>query len=144
MALKSRNKVSANFNMSSMTDIVFLLLIFFMLTFGIERHEELDLQLPQGNAKVTEKSATIAIHIQDVENEETKKPNLFIDIGNGIVPVEFTDIEDELKSAVEKFEGFKGISLYTDKTIDIEYIANIMLIASNNDYKIALVISEEE
>ncbi|MDC3105418.1 biopolymer transporter ExbD, partial [bacterium] len=32
MALKSRNKVSPNFNMSSMTDIVFLLLIFFMLT----------------------------------------------------------------------------------------------------------------
>ena len=32
MALRSRNKISANFNMSSMTDIVFLLLIFFMLT----------------------------------------------------------------------------------------------------------------
>jgi len=32
MGLRSRNKVSANFNMSSMTDIVFLLLIFFMLT----------------------------------------------------------------------------------------------------------------
>ena len=32
MALRSRNKVSPNFNMSSMTDIVFLLLIFFMLT----------------------------------------------------------------------------------------------------------------
>ena len=32
MSLRSKNKVSANFSMSSMTDIVFLLLIFFMLT----------------------------------------------------------------------------------------------------------------
>ena len=47
MALKSKNKVSANFNMSSMTDIVFLLLIFFMLTSTLVTQNALDLLLPK-------------------------------------------------------------------------------------------------
>ena len=88
-ALKSRNKVSANFNMSSMTDIVFLLLIFFMLTFAIPRHEEFDLQLPQGSAKTTETSETIAIHIEDVVDDTVRIPNFYIDIGPGPISIKF-------------------------------------------------------
>jgi len=143
MALKSRNKVSANFNMSSMTDIVFLLLIFFMLTFGIPRHEELDLNLPKGSAKTTENSETIAIHIEDVE-DTVRMPNLYIDIGSGLVSIEFENIEEQLQVAInEDTTAFKGITLYTDKTIDVEHVSNIMLIASKNDYKIALAVKEE-
>ena len=46
MAVKSRSKVSAQFNMSSLTDIIFLLLIFFMLTSSIVTPNALNLQLP--------------------------------------------------------------------------------------------------
>lgn len=46
MSLKSRNKVSAEFNMSSMTDIVFLLLIFFMLTSNFVTPSALNVNLP--------------------------------------------------------------------------------------------------
>lgn len=46
MAVKKRNKVSPNFNMSSLTDIIFLLLIFFMLTSSIVTPNALNLQLP--------------------------------------------------------------------------------------------------
>ncbi len=46
MAVKKRNKVSAEFNMSSLTDIIFLLLIFFMLTSSIVTPNALELQLP--------------------------------------------------------------------------------------------------
>ncbi|HMT51896.1 MAG: biopolymer transporter ExbD [Saprospiraceae bacterium] len=46
MAVKKRSKVSAEFNMSSLTDIIFLLLIFFMLTSSIVTPNALDLQLP--------------------------------------------------------------------------------------------------
>jgi biopolymer transport protein ExbD len=54
MALRSRNKVSANFNMSSMTDIVFLLLIFFMLTSTLVSPNALKLLLPSSKAKTLE------------------------------------------------------------------------------------------
>lgn len=46
MSVKKRSKVSAEFNMSSLTDIIFLLLIFFMLTSSIVTPNALDLQLP--------------------------------------------------------------------------------------------------
>jgi biopolymer transport protein ExbD len=46
MGIKKRNKVSADFNMSSLTDIIFLLLIFFMLTSAVVSPNALDLQLP--------------------------------------------------------------------------------------------------
>ena len=62
MALRSRNKVSANFNMSSMTDIVFLLLIFFMLTSTLVSPNALKLLLPSSKAKTLEKQ-TISISI---------------------------------------------------------------------------------
>jgi biopolymer transport protein ExbD len=144
MALKSRNKVSANFNMSSMTDIVFLLLIFFMLTFGIERHEELDLQLPEGSAKMTEKSETIAIHIEDVVDDSLSIPNFYIDIGSGPISVKFENIDEKIKGVIsEDTAAFKGITLYTDKTVAVEHVSNIMLIASQNDCKIALALEEE-
>lgn len=46
MGLKKKSKVSPNFNMSSLTDIIFLLLIFFMLTSSLVTPNALNLQLP--------------------------------------------------------------------------------------------------
>ena len=62
MALRGRNKISPNFNMSSMTDIVFLLLIFFMLTSTLVSPNALKLLLPNSKAKTLEKQ-TISISI---------------------------------------------------------------------------------
>ena len=55
MALKSKNKVSAEFSMSSMTDIVFLLLLFFMLTSTLVTTNALDLVLPNSTAQTVKK-----------------------------------------------------------------------------------------
>lgn len=57
MGLKKRTKVSAEFNMSSLTDIIFLLLIFFMLTSSVVSPTAINLQLPNSSkrAKQTKK-----------------------------------------------------------------------------------------
>jgi len=47
MALRRRSKVSASFSMSSMTDIVFLLLIFFMITSTLVHPNALKLVIPR-------------------------------------------------------------------------------------------------
>ena len=60
MGLGSRNKVSAEFSMSSLTDIIFLLLIFFMLTSNFVRVEPFD--LPKSDAK-TVAPATVVVSI---------------------------------------------------------------------------------
>ncbi len=49
MGIKKRNKVSAQFNMSSLTDIIFLLLIFFMLTSTLVAPNALNLKLPSSS-----------------------------------------------------------------------------------------------
>ena len=60
MGLGNRNKVSAEFSMSSLTDIIFLLLIFFMLTSNFVRVEPFD--LPKSDAK-TVAPATVVVSI---------------------------------------------------------------------------------
>jgi biopolymer transport protein ExbD len=58
MGLKKNSKVSAEFNMSSLTDIIFLLLIFFMLTSSLVVPNALNLQLPGKKSSTTAPSKT--------------------------------------------------------------------------------------
>ena len=125
MGLRSRNKVSANFNMSSMTDIVFLLLIFFMLTSTLVSPNALKLLLPSSKAKTLEKQ-TISISI-------TKNIAFYINENE----VSGNTIEQELKLLLNK-EQEPAIILHTDKTVAIEHVVKIMDIAYRNKYKIVL------
>ena len=125
MALRSRNKVSANFNMSSMTDIVFLLLIFFMLTSTLVSPNALKLLLPSSKAKTLEKQ-TISISI-------TKDIAFYINEKE----VSGNTIEQELKLLLNK-EQEPAIILHADKTVAIEHVVKIMDIAYRNKYKIVL------
>ena len=125
MGLRSRNKVSANFNMSSMTDIVFLLLIFFMLTSTLVSPNALKLLLPSSKAKTLEKQ-TISISI-------TKDIDFYINEQK----VTTASIEQELKLLINN-EVEPAIILHTDKTVAIEHVVKVMDIAYRNKYKIVL------
>ena len=125
MALRSRNKVTPNFNMSSMTDIVFLLLIFFMLTSTLVSPNALKLLLPSSKAKTLEKQ-TISISI-------TKDIQFYINEN----PVSENTIEQELKFIINN-EQEPAIILHTDKSVSIEHVVKIMDIAYRNKYKIVL------
>ncbi|MBK9254140.1 MAG: biopolymer transporter ExbD [Saprospiraceae bacterium] len=94
MSIKKRSKVSPNFNMSSLTDIIFLLLIFFMLTSSIIVPNALNLQLPG-------KKSTAP---------PSKAQNKIISIGsdgnytfNG-TPISLTGIESQIKS-IKRADG---------------------------------------
>jgi biopolymer transport protein ExbD len=125
MALRSRNKVSADFNMSSMTDIVFLLLIFFMLTSTLVSPNALKLLLPSSKARTLEKQ-TVSVSI-------TKDIDFFINENK----VQEANIERELKLLLDNIDE-AAIILHTDKTVDIEHVVKVMDIAYRNKYKIVL------
>ena len=125
MVLRSRNKVSPDFNMSSMTDIVFLLLIFFMLTSTLVSPNALKLLLPNSKAKTLEKQ-TVSVSI-------TKEIDFFINERK----VTENNLEGELKLLLEN-EQEAAIILHTDKTVDIEFVVKVMDIAYRNKYKIVL------
>ena len=125
MSLKSKNKVSANFSMSSMTDIVFLLLIFFMLTSTLVSTNALKLLLPNSKSRTLEKQ-TISVSITpEIEYyiEDQKFP--------------FDQLEIQLKKLLEN-EQEPAIVLHADKTVDIEFAVKVMDIAYRNKYKIVL------
>ena len=125
MALRSRNKVTPNFNMSSMTDIVFLLLIFFMLTSTLVSPNALKLLLPNSKSKTLEKQ-TISISID-------KNINFYIDENQ----VDINELETRLINILSS-ELEPAIILHSDKSVEIEHVVKVMDIAYRNNYKIVL------
>lgn len=125
MKIKGRNKISPEFSMSSMTDIVFLLLIFFMLT--ANSPNALDLLLPRAKGKSTNK--------QNVSVSINKKLNYFIDKKQ----VQPENLEQELKQSLQGVET-PTIILRVEESVPIEYAVTVMDIANQNQYKVILAV----
>lgn len=125
MKLKGRNKVSPDFSMSSMTDIVFLLLVFFMLTSNSPN--ALDLLLPKAKGKST--------NTQNVSVSIDKNLQYFVN--NQKINGEY--IEIELKKALEG-QDKPTIILRAEESVAIKEAVNVMNIANMNNYKVILAV----
>ncbi|AMA49052.1 MULTISPECIES: ExbD/TolR family protein [Flavobacterium] len=126
MNLRGRNKVSAEFNMSSMTDIVFLLLIFFMLTSTMVTTNALDLVLPKAKGK-TDNNKSISISID-------KDKKYYID------KQAITENEIEAKLLSVLGNGNKSVILRVAEGVPIEKAVYVMDIANRNQIKIVLAV----
>ena len=125
MAIKSSSKISSNFSMSGMTDIVFLLLIFFMVTSTLIHPNALKLLLPQSTNQTSAKPVTtISItHTNEFYIENQK--------------VNFNDLERLLQQKMASSED-PTISLHVDKRVAMEEVVKVMNIAKDNRYKLIL------
>ena len=130
MAFRTRNKVDPNFNMSSMTDIVFLLLIFFMLTSTLVTTNALDLVLPSSTAKSVKKQ-TVSVSID-------ANLNHYID-RDKVEPAFMVSMIQQRQATAED----KVIVLRVEKGVPIEYAVKVMDIAYQNQYKIVLATKPE-
>jgi len=127
MNLRGRNKINPTFNMSSMTDIVFLLLIFFMLTSTLVTVSAIDVLLPKAGGK-TENSNSIAVSI-------TNKSLFYIDK----TKVNATNLESEIlrKIGIDKQ---KTIIIRGDKEVPYRNIMKVIDIANRNKLKMILAV----
>ncbi|MEZ4788207.1 MAG: biopolymer transporter ExbD [Flavobacterium haoranii] len=125
---KNKNKVSTEFNMSSMTDIVFLLLIFFMLTSTMVTTNALDLVLPKGKGK-TDSNKSLSVSID-------KDLNFFIDKNE----VDETQLEELLLSQMQGSDN-KAIVLRAEKTVPHEKVVYVMDIAYRNQIKMVVAVN---
>lgn len=130
MNLRGRNKISPEFSMSSMTDVVFLLLIFFMLTSPAITPEALDLILPKAKGKTTSKQ-TLSVSI-------TKDLQVYINDER----ISNSALESTLKSRLAGEEN-PTIILRAEEGVPIEKAVNVMDIANRNSYKIVLAVKPE-
>ena len=136
MALKRNTKVDAQFSVSSMTDIVFLLLIFFLVTSTLINPNALKLLLPKSTGQVNAK-ATVSVSIKDWGDQ-----TYTYHINGDQEPTQFQDVEDELISLLSAEED-PTFSIYSDQTVPVGEVVQIMNIAKRNHYKVILATQPE-
>jgi len=137
MALKRRAKVESNFSMSSMSDIVFLMLIFFLVTSTLVSPNALKLLLPKSSNQVSSRpEVTISIKHYLQSNTFSYHIN-----GNN-VPVPLSEIEGLVQNELKNVED-PTVSLHVDRTVPMEQVVNIMNIAKRNQYRIILATAPE-
>ena len=124
MNLKANNKINPLFSMSSMTDIIFLLLIFFMLTASFITPSGLPISLPSS------KSSTIVI--QKVSVTITKDLKYFVNDKE----VNISDIEIHLRNEIGDKEGL--VVLHCDKDVPVEHLVNVASIATSLEAKVII------
>jgi len=127
MNFRSKNKINAEFSMSSMTDIIFLLLIFFMLTSNFVTPSGLPVSLPSS------KSSTIVMQKISV----TITPDLQYFVNDK--PTAFENIETELASLLSGTAQGEGVVvLHVDKTVPVEHLVKVAGIATQLKAKVTL------
>ena len=136
MALKRTTKADANFSMSSMTDIVFLLLIFFLVTSTLVNPNALKLLLPKSTGQVGAK-ATVSVSIKDWGEDRYS-----YHINGEEMPVPFNEVENELVGLLQTEED-PTFSIYPDESVPIKEIVQVMNIAKRNHYKVILATQAE-
>ena len=127
MNFRGRNKVTPEFNMSSMTDIVFLLLIFFMITSTMVTTNALDLVLPKAKGK-TDSNKNIQVSIN-------KELEMYIDKDQ----VPEAELESRLLSLMGQ-DRSKAVILRAEEGVPIEKAVYVLDIANRNQIKVVLAV----
>mgnify|MGYP001816494064 FL=1 len=126
MAIESRHKTNKNFAMSGMTDIVFLLLIFFMITSTLIVPAAQNVQLPESN------------------NQTQSNPVLVVSIGlDKSIYVDdqeyrLAELEGVLRKKLEDYGEAPTVRLNADRDLNMEEVFAFLEIAKRNRYKVIL------
>lgn len=136
MAFKRSTKALSETVTSSMTDLVFLLLIFFLITSTLVNPNALKLLLPKSTGQVSAK-ATVTVSIKDW-GDDTYTYHL----NGNETPVQFVDLEDVLIDLLQTEED-PTFSIYSDETVPVREIVGVMNIAKRNHYKVILATQPE-
>lgn len=125
MKVKSRNKVSAEFNMSSMTDLVFLLLIFFMiLVTQLKQNNLINMNLPKSSSK-TKTSQTVVVSVDK---------DLVYRVDNQVVTKE--QIPGILK---QKVQPEAKVDIAMDESVPHQYFVELVdIISIQNNFRIGI------
>ncbi len=132
MALKKRIKAEAGFSMSSMTDIIFLLLLFFIIASTMSSPNDIKINLPQSKASSSTKSVIAKVSIDE-------KGNYFVAVGSDQpVAIAAEALEGHIMNLVAK-DSSTYIALHADQDIAYKEVVKVLDIA--NQHKLKLVIA---
>ncbi len=125
MELKPNRKIETSFSLASMTDVIFQLLIFFMLTSSFVTPAALPVNLPSSVAAPTitpKVQLTITADLQYYVNEE---------------PIEARDLEEEMKAALTRSQE-PVVVLNIDKQVEVQHMVKAASIANRLGAKVSI------
>ncbi|MBQ8423825.1 MAG: biopolymer transporter ExbD [Coprobacter sp.] len=130
MALKRKNRIEASFSMSSMTDVIFLLLIFFMVTSTFVFPNAVKVNLPQS------KQQNVAKPLARVTIDAAL--NYYVAVGKEkTVKVDYAELPSYLLSARDS-EPDMYFALYADESVPYREIMKVLNIANDNQLRMVL------
>ena len=128
--LQRRAKISPNFSMASMTDVIFLLLIFLMITSTVVSPNAIKVLLPQGKQQTSAKPLTRVIIDKDL--------NYYAAFGNDKEQaLALDELTPFLHSSAAK-EPEMYVALYADESVPYREIVKVLNIANENHFKMVL------
>jgi biopolymer transport protein ExbD len=131
MALKKRKKILAEFSMASMTDMIFLLLIFFMITSTVVVPNAIKVVLPQSAQQTAAKPLTRVTIDADL--------NYYVAYGKQKERrISFDEITPFLQDCYNR-EPDIYVALYADETIPYKEVVRVLDIANQNNFRMILV-----
>ena len=136
MALKRRNRVEASFSMSSMTDLIFLLLLFFVMASTMSSPNDIKINLPQSRAKTNTKQVVAKVNIDELGTYS-------VAMGKQR-PVEI--LPEELEPyLVEQIGGDSTayIALHADQDIAYKEVVRVLDIANQHKMKIVIATKKQ-
>ncbi|MBR5828212.1 MAG: biopolymer transporter ExbD [Paludibacteraceae bacterium] len=131
MALKRRNRVEATFAMSSMTDLMFLLLLFFVMASTMSSPNDIKINLPQSRANTTTKQVVAKVFIDNLGNYSVAL--------DGELPVSVPSEQLEAYlTTIQHRDSTMHIALHADQDIAYREVVNVLDIANQNKMKIVI------
>ena len=137
MALKRRNKVEASFSMSSMTDIIFLLLIFFVISSTMSSPSDIKINLPQSGAKTTSKPVIARVSIDE-------NGNYFVAKGSEESVAVSADLLDSYITNLVAQDTSTYIALHADQNIPYKQVVKVLDIANQHNLKLVIATKSPE
>jgi len=134
MAIKKRNKIEASFSMASMTDIIFLLLLFFVISSTMSSPNDIKINLPQSKAGTATKSVIAKVSIDSLGNYFVAKGT---EMPQAIDPLL---LESFILNLVAE-DSTTYIALHADQNIAYKEVVKVLDIA--NEHKLKLVIATQ-
>lgn len=134
MAIKRRNRVESGFSMSSMTDIIFLLLLFFVISSTMTSPNDIKINLPQSSAKTTTKQVVARVSIDKdgryfVAGEKQKAELIAPEL-----------LEERILQLVAQ-DTATYLALYADRDIAYKEVVRVLDIANKNKLKLVIATS---
>ena len=135
MAIKRRHQINPNFSMASMTDVIFLLLIFFMVTSTVVFPNAIKVNLPQSSQQAAAKPLSRVTIDADL--------NYYVAFGNEREqPSDINQLLDFLLKTRER-EPEMFVAIYADETVPYGEVVKILDLANKHNLKMVLATAPE-